>query len=82
MASAGVPGATILSPTVLVKYASLLWLWYRAPCTPPPYGMRITIGTPKVPFDRYRMRLISDTIWLKAGYTKSANCISAMGRRP
>jgi hypothetical protein len=39
-------------PTVLVKYVSLLWLWYRAPCTPPPYGMRITIGTPKVPFDR------------------------------
>ena len=28
------------------------------------------------------MRLISLTIWLKAGYTKSANCISAIGRRP
>src|SRR5918997_2509215 len=28
------------------------------------------------------MRLISETIWLNAGYTKSANCISATGRRP
>jgi hypothetical protein len=29
--------------------------------------MRMTIGTPKAPFDRKRMRAISLTIWLKPG---------------
>jgi hypothetical protein len=52
LASAGVPGATTLRPTVEVKYASLDCEWYSAPCTPPPYGMRMTIGALKVPFDR------------------------------
>src|SRR3989338_9237887 len=42
----------------------------------------MTIGTPHCPFDRYRMRAASCTIWSNAGVEKSANWISAIGRKP
>src|SRR5438552_14557071 len=40
------------------------------------------MGTLKAPCDRCRMRAASETSWSKAGWMKSANWISATGRRP
>src|SRR5438132_1608555 len=40
------------------------------------------MGTPQSPFDRYRVRAASLTIWSNAVWMKSANWISAMGIRP
>src|ERR1700687_5911974 len=42
----------------------------------------MTIGTDQSPFERYRVRAASLTIWSKAGWMKSANWISAIGMRP
>src|SRR5437016_174852 len=42
----------------------------------------MTIGTDQSPFERYRVRAASLTIWSKAGWMKSANWISAMGSMP
>src|SRR5438874_1562677 len=42
----------------------------------------MTMGQLKSPLERYRMRAASCTIWLKAGWMKSANWISMMGSRP
>src|SRR6266516_2677855 len=60
----------------------MLCEWYSAPCTPPPHGVRTTIGQLQSPSERYLMRAASDTIWSNAGWMKSANWISATGRRP
>ena len=51
-ASYGVDGITTLSPGTCVKNASTDCEWYSAPCTPPPYGARMTIGTVKPLFER------------------------------
>ena len=40
------------------------------------------IGQPKVPLLRYRIRAASWMTWFIAGKMKSANWISATGRRP
>src|SRR5438132_1792610 len=42
----------------------------------------MTMGTDQSPFDRYRVRAASLTIWSKAGWMKSANWISAIGISP
>src|ERR1700730_15758137 len=42
----------------------------------------MTTGTDQSPFERYRVRAASLTIWSKAGWMKSANWISATGIRP
>src|SRR5712692_469788 len=42
----------------------------------------MTIGTDQSPFDRYRVRAASLTIWSNAGWMKSANWISAIGMSP
>src|SRR5438034_9425126 len=51
-ASYGVDGITTLRPGTWAKNASTDCEWYSAPCTPPPYGARTVIGTPKPLFER------------------------------
>ena len=44
----------------------MLSLWCSSARTPPPYGIRITIGAVKAPCVRVRMRATWLMIWLNA----------------
>ena len=56
------------------------WEWNGPPENPPPDGRRSVIGT-GVPTRQCCLAAIV-TRWSQAQETKSANCISATGRRP
>src|ERR671919_537193 len=44
--------------------------------------MRMTIGTPVVPFERYRYLAMCEMTWSRAGYENASNCISQTGFHP
>ena len=56
------------------------WEWKGPPEKPPPEGRRTTIGTGVRP--RKNCFAATVTRWSQAQEMKSANCISATGRRP
>ena len=80
MASAGVDGATTLSPGTWQNQASTFCEWNGPAPSPPPIGSRTTSGTAAP--HRYRVVATLLTSWLKPQDTKSPNCISSTGRNP
>src|SRR5918996_1287039 len=44
--------------------------------------MRMTMGTPVVPFERYRYLAMCEMTWSRAGYENASNCISQTGFHP
>ncbi len=73
-------GVTTFSPGTWANQASGFWEWNGPPRLPPPEGARTTMGIAAP--QRYRHLAAKFTIWSKAQVMKSANCISATGRRP
>ena len=80
MASSGVAGHTHFSPGMWANDDSGFCEWKGPPEKPPPEGSRSTHGT-GVPA-RQRCLAAIVTRWSHAHETKSANCISATGRKP
>ena len=79
-ASSGVAGQTHLRPGMWANDDSGFCEWNGPPEKPPPDGRRSVIGT-GVPARQCCLAAIV-TRWSQAQETKSANCISATGRRP
>ena len=77
-ASSGVDGHTHFSPGMCANEDSGFWEWTGGQS--PPDGRRSVIGT-GVPTRQCCLAAIV-TRWSQAQETKSANCISATGRRP
>ena len=67
-------------PAVWANSASGDSEWCSIEPMPPPYGMRMTTGTVRLPLLRECILASCVVIWLKPGNTKPSNWISQTGR--
>src|SRR6266567_4234011 len=81
-ASAGVAGATTLSPGMCDNHASHAWECCAASCNAAPFGPRNTMGIGICPPDSYRIFAAELTIWSSARTAKFHVMNSITGRKP
>ena len=80
--SSGVDGTTTFNPGIAIIHVSTLWECWAPNRAPPPFAVRITIGSATCPFVMYRAFAIWFATMSQHTAKKSLNISSAIGRRP